>query len=126
MSAMTDLERPLRGLPAPAAAHSMCEGCRQPIVWALTVAGPNGRGGKLMPLDPREDPAGNVAVTAPHGRLLARVLTKDEQVDRPGEYAANSHFATCPTRTKPELPPNVVDMAEQRTTRRRRRPGARP
>lgn len=112
----------LRRLPAPAVARTSCQGCRQPIVWAVTVAGPNGPGGKLMPLEPVEDLEGNVAVTTPHppyGRLLARVLGKDEIVDRPVEYAAMTHFATCPTRTRPELPPEVIDLQEQRTKRRR-------
>ena len=44
----------LRPLP-PAAAETRCEGCTERIVWAKTVAGPNGPGGKWMPLDPFED-----------------------------------------------------------------------
>lgn len=110
-----------RPLPQPIARTS-CDGCGATIVWAITMAGPNGPGGKLIPLEPLEDLTGNVAVIAPHlGRLVARVLTKDEHVDRPHEYAAQTHFAACPARTKPELPPEVVDLAEQRTKRRRRR-----
>ena len=110
-----------RELPAPLEARTKCDGCRRDIVWATTVAGPNGRGGKLMPLDPVEDLAGNVCVTQPvaRGRLLARVLCTDETVDRgAGEYQVMPHFATCPTRTKPELPTNVVDLAAQRRRRR--------
>lgn len=119
-------ETELRPLPAPPVARDHCSGCRRPIVWAITVAGPNGRGGKLMPLDPNEDPEGRIAITAPHGRLLARALTKDEAIDRPAEYAGTVHFATCPTRSKPELPANVVDLQQQRARRRRARPaGAR-
>lgn len=118
-----------RRLPAPAHAHSTCEGCRRPIVWAITVAGPNGRGGKMMPLDPHEDLAGNVAVAkVVGGRLTARVLTADEQVDRPLEYAGIPHFATCPTRSRPELPAAVIDLQEaarRRRARRRTRGGTR-
>lgn len=116
----------IRILPAPAHARTTCEGCRRPIVWAITVAGPNGRGGKMMPLDPREDLRGNVAVVqAPGGRLTARVLGADELVDRPLEYAGMTHFATCPTRTKPELPPAVVDLQAERRRRRARTGGHR-
>lgn len=112
-------DQALRRLPIDGTAHSTCEGCAGELVWAVTVAGPNGRGGKLMPLDPVENLAGNVAVTAPHrGRLLARVLTKGEAFDRPHEYAAMPHFATCPTGTKPELP--AIDLQQLRHKPRRR------
>ncbi|MFC6343903.1 hypothetical protein ACFP8W_18100, partial [Nocardioides hankookensis] len=58
-----------------------------------------GRGGRAMPLDPVEDLAGNVAVQPGHaGRLVARVLKKDEVVDRPVQYVAMPHFATCRSR----------------------------
>lgn len=121
---MTDVE--LRRLPE-GIATSTCNGCQATVVWAITVAGPNGPGGKFMPLDPAEDLAGNVAVTAPHrGRLLARVLGKDEDVDRPHEYVANTHFATCPARAKPSVPENVIDLQAARQQRRgRRRTGRR-
>jgi hypothetical protein len=112
---------PLRPLPAPRDAQSICEGCAQPIVWAVTVAGPNGRGGRLMPMDPLEDLTGNVAITAPTStRLLARVLTKGEEFDRPVEYAGMTHFATCPTRTKPE-PPFLMGVPQDRKPGRHRR-----
>lgn len=118
---MPTTETPLRPLPE-AIATSRCEGCHEDVVWAITVAGPNGRGGKYMPLNPHEDLAGNVAVTAPHrGRLHARVLTKGETFDRPHEYAAMTHFATCVARIKPALPPDVVDLAAERQQRRGRR-----
>jgi hypothetical protein len=114
-----------RALPAPAVGRDRCSGCRRPIVWAITVAGPNGPGGTLQPLDPIEDPAGRIAVTAPHGRLLARALTKDETVDRPVEYSATTHFATCPAGVKPDLPVEVVDeLAARRRRRGRARAGA--
>lgn len=110
---------PLRRLPVDDRARTTCEGCRCELVWAMTVAGPNGRGGKLMPLDPLENLAGNVAVTTPHrGRLLARVLTKGETFDRPHEYAAMPHFASCPTGTKPELPVDVLQQVRHKPRRR--------
>lgn len=112
---------PLRTLPD-AIATSSCAGCHRTVVWAITVAGPNGRGGKYMPLDPVEDLAGNVAITAPRrGRLLARALTKGETFDRPHEYAGMPHFATCPARARPELPAGVIDLQAARVKRRGRR-----
>lgn len=120
---MPDPEHPLRQLPAPENMRSRCDGCRQPIVWAVTVAGPNGPGGKLMPLDPLEDLAGNVAVTQPaaRGRLLARALFKDEKVERPSEYAGMPHFATCSTNSRPTLPPSIAELTRPKQRRRRSR-----
>ena len=123
---MTATAPALRELPAEAIARTTCDGCGRPIVWALTVAGPNGRGGKLMPLDPLEDLAGNVAVTQPaaRGQLYARSLFKDERVDRPGEYCGMPHFATCTRRGHHPTPPwalvELLDHARQRASGRRR------
>ena len=113
----------LRPLPAAENARRICSGCRREIVWAVTVAGPNGPGGKLMPLDPLEDLAGNVAVTQPvaRGRLHARVLHKGETVDRPGEYSGMPHFATCPVGARPELPADLAELTKKRPRRRTRR-----
>lgn len=113
---------PARPLPEASTRGSQCEGCRAPIVWARTLAGANGRGGKLMPLDVVEDPRGNVAVSNPHRDVLyARVLTKGEVVDRPVDFVAMPHFATCRTRSRPEPPQNVIDLAEARRKRKARR-----
>lgn len=122
---MTDDELanpPARPLPESQTRGTRCEGCRELVVWARTTAGENGRGGKLMPLDPFENPAGNVAVTNPHrGVLYARALHKGETVERPLEWRAMPHFATCYTRTKPEVPQNVIDLAEAKRKRKARR-----
>lgn len=108
----------LRRLPAPRRAHDICVHCRRPIVWVTTVAGPNGPGGKSMPVDPFEDLAGNIAVfPVSGGRLCARALTKDERVDRPIEFAGMPHFATCPktpTGANPRLPDQVIDLMAHR------------
>lgn len=94
------MSRPLPGTPVP------CERCRATIVWAKTMAGPNGPGGKAMPLDLHEDPAGNVAVTpTTHGRLHARVLMKDERHVPPVEFLAMPHFATCGASQRPPSDP---------------------
>lgn len=67
------------------------------MVWARTLATESGRGGKAMPLDPVENPAGNVAARAlsSSGQLVARVLCKDETHDVTTEIRAMPHAATC-------------------------------
>lgn len=85
--------------------------CKAPIVWAVTVAGENGPGGKAMPLDPHPSIEGNVAVrvNATHGRVLCRVLCKGETVIAGVELLAMPHFATCtarhPTKPPADTPP---------------------
>lgn len=118
-------ETPTRDLP-PAAATTSCEGCQRPIVWAKTVAGPNGPGGRWMPLDPHEDLAGNVAVTMVHrGRIRARVLQRDETVDRPAEHQAQTHYATCPARCHPRVPAELEELVPAPARKARRRRGHR-
>lgn len=74
-----------------------------------------------MPLDPLEATDGNTAVRpAAGGRLLARVLGKDESHDPPVEFLAMPHFATCagnPEGSNPRLPDNVVDFEAARNRR---------
>lgn len=85
-----------------------CSRCRQPIVFARTMATESGRGGKAMPLDPYPNPAGNVAVRdTGRGRLVARVLGKDESHDRHVEVLAMPHFATCGVKEGQELADEV-------------------
>lgn len=76
--------------------RAKCNRCKAPIMWARTVAGENGPGGKAIPIDPDPNPAGNVAVRPQRrGELLARVLTKGEDHDHQTEVRAMPHFATC-------------------------------
>lgn len=115
----------LRRLYAP---QRRCTDCGRPIVWAITVANENGRGGKAMPLDPVESPEGNAAVPAhPSGRLTVRVLKADERPIEGVELRAMPHFATCPKvlPAPAELPMNVirfpgVDARRRRNERPRR------
>lgn len=106
---------------------STCQRCGSTIVWARTVAGEGGRGGKAMPLDPLEDLDGNVAVRAvdDRGGLVARVLKKDEYRDRTTEYLAMPHAATCrPPDAQLPLEPestNVIDFGAARRARGARR-----
>lgn len=66
-----------------------------------------------MPLDPYENPAGNVAarVLASSRQLVARVLGKDETHDTTTEIRAMPHAATC-TPPPPDQPPlpGVIDL----------------
>jgi hypothetical protein len=91
MSAATEM--PIRRIPA---THETCEFCGQDIVWAVTVAGPNGPGGKAQPFDPLEDEHGRVAlIPITRDRIHARALHKGEDVDVPIEYRGIPHAATC-------------------------------
>ncbi|NGZ99376.1 hypothetical protein G5V59_00105 [Nocardioides sp. W3-2-3] len=82
-----------------------------------------GPAASLQPFDPREDLAGNVAITQPvaRGRLLARALHKDEQVERPLEYSGMTHFATCPVKAHPAPPMALLEHQTKHLTRRGRR-----
>lgn len=100
-----------------------CARCRAPIVWARALATQSGAGGKAMPLDPVEDPAGNVACRPVNDRggLVARVLLADETPDSFTELRAMPHFATCPGepgKPNPRLPDDVADLAAHRERRR--------
>lgn len=96
---------------------STCRECQQPILFAV-VSNREGRAPSRMPLDPRPDPAGNVACYRDGtGRLLGRVLGKGQE--RAGyERVYMPHFATCPARQKPaEPPPGVTGLEEWKRAR---------
>lgn len=87
---------PVEGVNLPGR-RTKCALCGAPIVFARTLSTPTKRGGKAMPLDPTTNLTGNVAVRDQgHGRLVARVLAKDEDHDHFTELRAMPHFATCP------------------------------
>jgi hypothetical protein len=117
---MTDVDQ-LRRLPATPDAQDHCVRCRRPIVWAVMAASPTTRAGARVPLDPYEAADGNRAVRPViGGRLVARSLGKDEDLDGPWEFRAIVHFATCPnnpTDANPRLPEEVVDLAAARARR---------
>lgn len=84
------------GVPLPGRV-TKCALCSGPIVFARTLPSPPKRGGKAMPLDPKTNAEGNVAVRdTGHGRLVCRVLAKGEDHDHFTELRAMTHFATCP------------------------------
>lgn len=88
-----------------------CKACGAPIIWARTLAGPNGPGGKAMPLDAEPNPDGNVAAritaSAPMLRRVCRVLAKDETHDHRAEQLYMPHFATCLVRQGEQLTAQV-------------------
>ena len=64
----------------------VCRSCKAPILWAKT------ENGRLIPLDPEPDAAGNVALVDGVAVVLtARVLERIR-----GATLHRSHFATCP------------------------------
>ena len=71
-----------------------------------------------MPLDLYPNPEGNVAVRdTGRGRLVCRVLLKDEDHDRQVETRAMPHFATCPANPAvagKQLANDVEDFLRQR------------
>lgn len=103
--------------------RARCRSCDAAIVFATTVAGPNGPGGKWQPLNPLEDPEGRVAVRPTViGRAVARTLHRDETHDEFAEMLAMPHAATCQPKiagTSP-IPDGVVDLAAHRARRARR------
>lgn len=75
---------------------TICHLCGARIVFARTLASENGTGGKQMPLDPKPNPGGNVAVRRlDRSRLVARVLGKGETHDTYTEQLYMPHFASC-------------------------------
>lgn len=65
---------------------SNCNGCRAPVVWAVTPAG------KSMPVDPDPTDNGNLVLTlGTPPRVRPPELTDDPDGPR-----WVSHFATCP------------------------------
>ena len=80
-----------------------CRACGAPVLWAETMEG------KRMPIDPWDDPNGNLAVRSALGVLYARLCKPDHPL-LAGERRKVSHFATCP----------------QGDSMRRRRPVRRP
>lgn len=101
----------------------VCAECKEPFVWGRTVAAESGAGGKGIPLNPFEDPAGSYAVRPVNDRggLVARALKKDETHDTFTELLAMPHKATCaPVLQLPiEDPPpgNVLDFTAAQAAR---------
>ena len=69
-----------------------CKGCDAEIFLAITVPG-----GKIMLLDAKPCPEGNVAVRHDvTGNWLARVLRKGQEPDPRTEELYSPHWASCP------------------------------
>lgn len=71
---------------------SACRYCHAQVIWARTHRA------KAMPVDPAEDPDGNVLLTtAADGVPLASVLGPGDQLFAPEGTRHTPHFATCPS-----------------------------
>ena len=72
-----------------------CRGCQAPI-WFITVSNQAGKPPGPMPLNPGQDPHGNVAVYQDDkGIWRGRVLGKNQQPEA-YEHRYLPHFADCP------------------------------
>lgn len=98
--------------------NGYCRTCRRPILIAVTAAG------RMQPLNPDPDPAGNVALYRDASGTWRARVPNAELPALPYERVHMPHAATCkgaPTRAQPAaLPAGVVSLAEHRRTRRKR------
>lgn len=110
-----------------------CRECGKPVLFAI-VSNRQGKPPSRMPLDPRPDPAGNVACYRDGtGAMVGRVLGKGEE--KTGyERMWMPHFATCARRQKAAPQPEGVTGLDEwkraraehgkgQRNRRGRRPG---
>lgn len=81
-----------------------CRDCHDPIRF---VRLPTGR---LMPVNPREHPEGNVAASITGNHLVGFVISKDHRPGPLTPYRFMPHAATCAER-KPSNPPPAPDPA---------------
>lgn len=81
-----------------------CRDCGDPIRF---VRLPTGR---LMPVNPRENTAGNVAASISGNDLVGFVIAKDHRPGPLTPYRFMPHAATCPEK-KPSKPPTEPDPA---------------
>lgn len=88
-------------LPRPAE----CRGCQEPIRFVRLDTG------KLIPVNPAPNPAGNVAARLSGGRLYGFVISRDKQPGLGHSLRFTPHYATCeaagrkPTKQKPAADP---------------------
>lgn len=83
-----------------------CRDCGLPIRFVLITTTD-----RPMPVDPRENTAGNVAAQLVGTRLSGFVISRDHQPGPMTPYRFMPHHATCPERQKPRTPPTEPDPA---------------
>lgn len=99
---------------------SNCGRCGRPLKWCRSV---NGNG---IPLDPEPNILGNIVCQYEDGKLIGRVISKEEP--RPPGVTYMTHFATCPVmnrqrdtkksrhlkvvKPEPEQPPSLFDQPQ--------------
>ena len=88
--------------------EATCTSCQAPIIF-IVVMNNDGHKPKRMPVNPKPDPGGNVAVRVDGtGTRIGRVLVGDQK-PAGGERRYCPHFATCTNperhRRRPPKPP---------------------
>jgi hypothetical protein len=81
-----------------------CHDCGMPIRFVRLATG------RLIPVDPREHAAGNVAASITGSDLVGFVISKDHRPGPLTPYRFIPHAATCSER-KPSNPPTPADPA---------------
>lgn len=81
-----------------------CRDCHDPIRFVRLNTG------SLIPVNPRENPAGNVAASITGMGLVGFVISKDHRPGPLTPYRFMPHAATCSERT-PSNPPTPADPA---------------
>lgn len=81
-----------------------CRDCGQPIRFVRLSTG------RLIPINPRENPEGNVAASITGHQLIGFVISKDHRPGPLTPYRFLPHAATC-TERRPSKPPTAPDPA---------------
>lgn len=68
-----------------------CDDCGRSVLYALTT-----KHRKIIAIDPREDPAGNQAVSVKDTVYWTRQLSSDRPAAEEREVLRKPHFASCP------------------------------
>lgn len=78
---------------------SECRSCTLPIRFVQMSSG------KAMPINPAENPTGNVCAKVVGGRLVGFVISREHPA-KPGWKRFTAHYATCTERDHPTPKPD--------------------
>lgn len=71
--------------------YGTCDLCGTSVLYALTTTHR-----KIIPIDPREDPTGNQAVSVRESIYWTRQLSGDRPIAEEREVLRRPHFSSCP------------------------------